>query len=549
MANETGKRRAKRIPTDYFKKPDPIQKWKLRLTGIALVAAVGWWATGVDFASGLKSSEVGDLRASHGTLAEVHSAWDAKCDACHVSFASLNSAEMLTKTGATGPVSDKLCQNCHKGTTHHVAQIESEVKSCSGCHHDHNGREFRLASVTDSDCINCHSNLTAHTDTAKKPKGTKTYQGTITRFDVNHPDFNPSAYADKEGDKLVDKSKLKFNHKLHLMPGQAAKAGDTATMTLAKIAEGPMRERYREYTGRVLGAKAPVADSELVRLDCASCHVLDSGDFGKTAELAALGLPQRAGGKYMLKIEYENQCAACHTNKFDPAEPDLSVPHGKQPAEVSRFLRGIYADRVLGKNPELLAGYVPTTTLPGKPADAQTVKLKEAFETSVKNAEEVVFKGQTNCKECHEYSKELDHGAVPKSIVAPNVPQIWFKNSTFNHSAHQAVNCKECHAPAETSEKNSDYLLPDVKNCQSCHKAGPTAVNWLSLSKERVGGVSYDCTECHRYHNGDDPLAGKGAKENDGVESFAIESFLKGSPGGGQPRPEAPAPKPADAEK
>ncbi len=544
---ETGKRRAKRIPTDYFKKPDALQRWKLRLTGLALILAIAWWVTGLDFAKGGRSSEVGDLRASHGTLAEVHSAWDAKCDACHVPFESLGSVPGLARSASVGAVSDQLCQSCHKGTTHHVAQIESEVKNCSGCHHDHNGREFRLAQVADTDCTNCHGNLTAHTDTARKPKGTKTYEGTITRFDLNHPDFNPSAYADKGAGGLVDKSNLKFNHKLHLNPGQPRKGDDKATMTLAKIAEGPTRERYRDITARVLGAGKTVADSELVRLDCAACHVLDATDFGKTPELAALGLPPRAGGKYMLKIDYENQCAACHTNKFDPAEPNLSVPHGKQPAEVVKFLRGVYADRVLGEHPELLAGYVPTTPLPGKPANPETSKLKDAFESSVKKAVDVVFKDQTNCKECHVYGGEAPPDGVPKSIVAPNVPQIWFKNSTFNHSAHQAVSCKECHAAAETSEKNSDYLLPDVKNCQSCHKPGPTNVNWLSVSKEKVGGVSHDCTECHRYHNGDDPLAGPGAKENKAAEVHAIQAFLREGPAA--PKTEAPAAKAPEPSK
>src|SRR5947207_1130921 len=85
-----------------------------------------------------------------------------------------------------------------------------------------------------------------------------------------------------------------------------------------------------------------------VKLDCAACHVTDSGDFqlqqsrlGVVPE--ALLLPKRTPGEYMLPISYENQCRACHPTTFERADendPHSGKPilHGLQPKEVREWL-------------------------------------------------------------------------------------------------------------------------------------------------------------------------------------------------------------------
>ena len=45
-----------------------------------------------------------------------------------------------------------------------------------------------------------------------------------------------------------------------------------------------------------------------------------------------------------------------------------------------------------------------------------------------------------------------------------------------------------------------------------------------------TGGVAYNCTECHTYHNGDHALAGVGAKAEDATTHRQIEQFLLGKP-------------------
>ena len=95
---------------------------------------------------------------------------------------------------------------------------------------------------------------------------------------------------------------------------------------------------------------------------------------------------------------------------------------------------------------------------------------------------------------------------VPKRIIPPAMPDVWLPHATFNHAAHRAVACLECHPGATTSiDRDRKILLPDIKTCRSCHSEHPTAVDFAKQS------VRFTCTTCHRYHNGDRPYSGIGA--------------------------------------
>src|SRR4051794_20830346 len=117
---ETGKDRWKRVPKDYFKRPDGLQRTKLKFSALALFLSLAWCALGMDWTgkSGQSTSAL-DLRANHGTLAKVHSAWDRKCDACHVPFEPIDGRPWLaTSSSATSRTSDQLCMSCHAGPAH-----------------------------------------------------------------------------------------------------------------------------------------------------------------------------------------------------------------------------------------------------------------------------------------------------------------------------------------------------------------------------------------------------------------------------------------------
>src|SRR5690242_17829333 len=83
-AQETGKQRATRIPLDYYKKPNLLERWKTGLALAALVVTCGW------LAAGLLGSDQGRVRYSRGPVASVHAAWEDNCTACHAPFAHIS---------------------------------------------------------------------------------------------------------------------------------------------------------------------------------------------------------------------------------------------------------------------------------------------------------------------------------------------------------------------------------------------------------------------------------------------------------------------------
>jgi predicted CXXCH cytochrome family protein len=129
-----------------------------------------------------------------------------------------------------------------------------------------------------------------------------------------------------------------------------------------------------------------------------------------------------------------------------------------------------------------------------------------------------VFPGRTTCGECHYYETK-EGKLVPEHIKPPKVPQLWYPHAKFSHYAHRAVDCSTCHKAAE-STTNTDVLLPGIENCLKCHSARRTEKG------ETFGGVRQDCTTCHRYHQGDVPEAGLGARARGPKEFQTIEQFL-----------------------
>src|SRR4051794_27035935 len=97
-------------------------------------------------------------------------------------------------------------------------------------------------------------------------------------------------------------------------------------------------------------------------------------------------------------------------------------------------------------------------------------------------------------------------------IAPPNVPAVWWRGAAFDHSAHRGVDCRGCHKLAfpdspEASHASKDVLLPSLKVCLECHtprRKGPKA-------GAMAGGAGFDCTECHRYHDGDAAVLGLAA--------------------------------------
>jgi hypothetical protein len=525
--HETGKQRASRIPLDYFKRPNAVERWKLWLTAIALLLTVGWLGWG------FVRSDQGRMRYSRGPVASVHATWEAQCDACHISFTPIDSSPRDWTTPFLGKAhgSDARCETCHAGPPHHETQKAESTPACAGCHRDHRGRDASLVRVADSDCTHCHANLKAHMT------GEPGFANAVTAFaEGNHPEFRLHVY------KSPDPGKLKFNHKLHMTAGLTLTEGGKP-WTLAEIKDEVERARYRQPGQQ--GNNVPV------QLECASCHQVDSGDFRiKGDQLAALPpgtLPKGTTGAYMVPITYENQCKACHPLTFDPSAPNLAVPHRLQPDEVNKFLWGAYASEFIKKRPELAkSAGAPFPPLPGQDLSEADKKAREEiknkvvaaeqflYRDSLEAAQKLVFGHKKTCGECHHYQVS-GPGAVPKQIEPPQVPDVWFRHAGFNHATHRAVNCRECHARAYADDQNpstvsNDVLIPNLANCVQCHSPRREVGGAL------VGGARTDCVECHRYHHGskEGSVQGVGATARAPRGRLDLRQFLSGTPAAGE---------------
>jgi predicted CXXCH cytochrome family protein len=532
----TGRQRASRIPLDYFKTPSLWERRKWISTVIAAVAAAAWWTVGI-----LLGRQDASFH-SPGSLASVHHTWESNCAACHAGFHPIRedtiAASWPLSPGWVGgtPESDQKCQACHRGAEHHPVAQGSYRPACSSCHQDHQGSQASLLRMDDRACTVCHQAVDQHS------KGTPTLGPDairVTRFDKeHHPEF---ASARKES------SHLKFSHYRHMMPGLVLvndpRDQNETVLTLAKIDDLTQRERYRRPGQR---------DDAAVQLDCGSCHQLDGGDFGKSLPAAVSNsLPARPAGAYMLPITYENQCQACHPlyDKSKPGVLPAIVRHGQLPQEIRLALHRAFAEElyvrqafqpdIAGRSqagkPNVLERNAPPEPLPNAaPPGAESVE--RLIQGKIDTAEAKL--SQEYCGKCHEFAAS---DAVLRPVIPPQVRQVWYDHARFDHKAHRAMECRECHAAAYADDTkyvrlssltSSGYvrlesptykqaLIPERELCLKCHapfQAGPRP----------SGGARFDCAECHRYHNGSAPLAGSGAQAESPVRKLKQEEFEAG---------------------
>jgi predicted CXXCH cytochrome family protein len=502
----TGRQRASRIPLDYFKTPSLWERRKWIATVIVAVAAAAWWTGGI-----LLGRQNAALH-SPGGLASVHHTWESNCAACHEDFQPIRDDTVAIAWGSGTPQSDRKCQTCHQGAEHHAVKKGSIEPACSSCHQEHQGGQASLLRMDDWACTRCHQAIDQHLEGQPSLDANAK---SVTRFDKeHHPGFTSASR---------DPGYLKFSHYRHMMPGLVDNPRDDKTaLTLAQISDPLARERYRRP-----GQK----DDAPVELDCGSCHQLDGGDF-KMPHVTGISemLPARSAGSYMLPITYENQCQACHP-LFDKEKPGVLpaiVRHGQSPQEIRLALHRQFAEEYLQGHKELLQRTIPPEPLPNdRPPEAETVE--RLIQEKISVAETKL--SQEYCGKCHEMAGS---GPGLQPVTPPRVPQVWFQHARFNHRAHRAVECDECHARAypddrEPSRESKDVLIPQIDVCLKCH-APPSLPGSGRPGSAGAGGARFDCVECHRYHNGSAPLSGIGAQAGSPATKLNLEEFEAGKP-------------------
>jgi hypothetical protein len=511
----------------YFRE-NPFEKRKVFYTFLAICSAT--------LMLGIWTLTRSDRPYSHGPVADVHTSFDANCEACH-------KPQSLSGVGlsAFNPQArwlDLQCQTCHAGPDHHRdmkwpadwPKQETDAQ-CAACHHDHNGKDFSLVRLTDDHCLKCHGNLADY-----HKAGTTQYAAKVTNFadpKGGHPEFKK---LEQEKAKPHERG-MKFSHAHHMTAGIGYADAARGKMTKADLAK--LNGNDPNVMNRYKFAK----EGELVQMECASCHQLDGERKGLDARSNQFDdlkgnpkesiLPPRGDGGYYLPINYEAHCQACHplkspalTSDAGQKFPAFDLPHRKQPAEMKEVLRARYSGYVLTEkaSPELMnknAGDEETFKVGKQVESAVNKSLGMLFASVNPNAKNAISGGK--CTECHNLSGNSAKVEDAK-VVEPNVPTVWFEHSKFNHKAHRGYSCIECHpntAPAPlgkaTFSADAIYTGPDqkiniegVESCRKCHTPTFTREN-----DRQFGGVRSNCTDCHRYHNGDNPFQGLGAAARD----------------------------------
>jgi hypothetical protein len=496
--HDADKERSTRMPLDCHTQADGLARRKERLGVVVLLMSVAWIGTS------LVLSDQGDFHASRGPVAAVHQTWDTQCNACHVPFTPISSASWGAPFLGDPHASSQRCQTCHEGAVHH-GQHHPQI-ACGSCHREHRGRDASLVNLPDRDCTQCHADLSKH------HSGTTVFENEVIRFDKNsHPEFRSIK---------TDPGKLKFNHALHLKAGMPVAAGGGAIMTLGKIPE-PFRKRYQDQ-------QTAKDDRAPVQLTCASCHQLDAGDFGVTPEQAKefpfTLMGKRNAGAYMLPITYENQCQACHPLTIERKVPDepklgyLTIPHRLRPDEIHELLENHFTAQIARGQAGFLEKKV-TRPLPGKTPGMLEPIARARIDQKVEQAEKDLYLSKRLCAECHYF--EAFKAAPPPGVrvVPTQVPTVWLPHAKFNHTAHRAVQCAECHAGADRSVSQANVLIPDRDTCIQCHAA---------KTKTGMPGARHNCTECHLYHNGDHAKQGVGAAKRNLQKLRDVDEFLTG---------------------
>lgn len=385
---------------------------------------------------------IGDSSWSTGDLSLAHHKLEDQCEACHVdAFVS---------------VRDETCISCHEDIHDHAdperlaasrsnhpfgqkflwAVADTFGKegpgSCADCHVEHEGAK-QMESPHQKFCADCHGALAESV--------TDTSLGDASDFGTLHPQFTPAVVVDAATREKVrislDKKPtedhgLKFPHKLHLDP-----KGGAARMAANIGSAGGY------------GAKG---------MQCKDCH-----------------RPTEDGIRFK-PIEMERDCEACHSLSYDKV------------GGIFRKLSHGDVDQLIA---DLSAGDLsrPTLTPRRRPGDyAEGRPYHFNFSGSVWKGLQLqtALSDEGICGECHRPAVQSNGkpGVLPVTLSTR-----YMQNGWFDHKAHKQEKCTSCHL-AEKSDKSSDLLLPDIKDCRTCH-LGEDA---------HEADVPSSCVMCHSYH-------------------------------------------------
>jgi predicted CXXCH cytochrome family protein len=383
-----------------------------------------------------------------GPVSRSHQPVGADCHACH-QFPFVQ-------------VRDLSCIACHKRIKEHVPAAELTGTQgqafrdtrCAECHRDHKG--MQMAPRAQEQCADCHRDVKSVAADAKS--------GKATDFRSEHPEFRLSLLdADKPdtirrvrqskpaSPDMVERSNLKFNHKLHLDPGGV-----------------------RDPEGKRDVAGMRDAQGRATVLKCDDCH------------------QPNEGGRLMTPVSMELHCQRCHSLAFEPKVTKRQAVHGDE-AEIATMLREFYARLALGDVPPDVN---PPQDMPRmRPGAVLTYQERQqVLKIADQKANLVLrelFDTRKVCSTCHEVTRKAD--SVGWKVAPVRVAQVWMPQALFSHAKHTAEECTKCHDVSQ-SKDSKHIAMPDIATCRECH-VGARPVS---------GKVTSDCATCHKFHEGRD---------------------------------------------
>tara|TARA_R110001599_G_scaffold353442_1_gene592243 strand:- start:18252 stop:19946 length:1695 start_codon:yes stop_codon:yes gene_type:complete len=409
--------------------------WMLLALFIGIILPLLWIFGPQDTLKSVPVLSSADTLWNPGPLAKVHHVQGIadNCQVCH--------SELFS------PVKDSDCQNCHKvdmhlddktGTSELAVHSDTDFTEgrCATCHIEH--KEPAVVIRDDEPmCTSCHQDIEA--DEAK--------ESGIAKFEL-HPQFKLSMLEqlgknwqvkrkDFDTKGLQESSNLAFSHKLHLDP---------------KGIDGP--------DGRT-------------QLECNSCHSPEQN------------------GLLIKPITMEEHCSDCHTLSFEPTELERVVPHANL-TTVQQSLEEYYSRLYAVQNGPLKSKVDLTRPAkrPGKPKPDFYSSMKEWADDKARDALDELVKNKA-CSTCHTLDET---GSIP-SVKPVKIINSWYPKSRFDHSSHEVFECESCHRASE-SKLSSDILIPDIKNCRSCHAGAADSHDFLDQEIKTISS----CMSCHQYH-------------------------------------------------